>query len=58
MLREIANTPPKYYQLALFNIGLIIALYKGLSLLHIVSSLAFIIALVGPIARFFGIIQT
>jgi hypothetical protein len=55
MLR-IAQTP-KYYQLALLNIALAIALYKGLSTLHLILSLAFIIALLAPVALYFGLIK-
>lgn len=55
MLR-IAQTP-KYYQLALLNIALAIALYKGLSTLHLLLSLAFVTALLAPIALYFGLIN-
>jgi uncharacterized membrane-anchored protein YitT (DUF2179 family) len=55
MLR-IAQTP-KYYQLLLLNIALTIALYKELSTLHLLFSLAFITALLAPVAHYFGLIK-
>jgi hypothetical protein len=57
MLQQIREVSPKFYQLALFNIGLIIAISKELSPLHIASSLVFIILLVAPIALYFNILQ-
>lgn len=55
MLR-IAQTP-KYYQLLLLNIALSIALYKELSTLHLLASLAFVTALLAPVAHYFGLIK-
>ena len=57
MLEKVREIPPKYYQLALFNIGVIIAVSKGYSILHIVSSLAFITVLAAPIAIYLKILE-
>lgn len=51
MLQKICQTPLKYYHLVLFNMALILALFKGLSLLHIIFSLAFIASLAALIAH-------
>lgn len=57
MIGKVREIPPKYYQLVLFNIGLIIAVSKGYSLLHVASSLAFITVLAAPIAIYFNILE-
>ena len=57
MLQKITKAPTKYYQLLLLNIGLIIALSKGMTLLGIISSLAFITLALAPVATYFGIIS-
>lgn len=53
----ITSIPPRYYQLALFNLALLIALYKELPALHLLFSLAFITVLVAPVALYFGFIN-
>jgi hypothetical protein len=53
MLQKVTNVPARFYHLALLNIGLIISISKGHSILHILSSLAFIAALAAPIAIYF-----
>lgn len=50
MLAKFTKLPPKYYQLALLNLGLIIALTKGMSLFAILSSIALVAAVIAPIA--------
>lgn len=57
MLQKITKAPTKYYQLILLNIGLITALCKGMTLLGIVSSLAFVALALAPVATYFGIIS-
>lgn len=57
MLQKVREIPPKFYQLALFNIGLIVALSKELSPLHILLSLVFITVLTAPIATYFKILD-
>lgn len=57
MLQKVREVPPKFYQLALFNVGLIIAISKELSPLHMFLSLAFITALTAPIAIYFKILD-
>jgi len=58
MLQRIMAIPPCFYQLILFNIGLILALSKEISFLCIVSSLLFIIAAAAPVAVFLGILPS
>ena len=57
MLQKITNFPTKYLQLALLNIGLIIALTKGMTLIGIISSLVFISLVLAPVATHFGILS-
>jgi hypothetical protein len=57
MLQKVSNIPPKYYQLAILNVGLLIALSKELSLLHILSSLAFVVVLTAPLAIYLKLLQ-
>jgi hypothetical protein len=57
MLQSVSKIPAKYYQLAILNAGLLIALSKELSLLHILSSLAFMVALTAPLAIYFKLLQ-
>ena len=57
MLKKITEVPPRYFQLALLNIGLIIALSKELSFLHIILSLALVILVAAPVAVFFNILE-
>lgn len=54
MLQKIAKIPSRFYHLALLNIGLIIALSKGMSLLAILSSLLFVGLAVAPVALALG----
>jgi len=58
MLSELTKVPVRFYQLALLNIGLIIALSKDLSLLYIIGSLLFVAALAAPIALYLGWISS
>ena len=53
MLTKVTNVPARFYHLVLLNVGLIISLSKGHSLIHILSSLTFITALAAPIAIYF-----
>ena len=54
---NIATIPPRYYQLALFNLALLMALYKELPALHLLFSLVFITVLTAPVALYFGFIN-
>jgi hypothetical protein len=57
MLQKVTSVPARFYHLALLNLGLIISISKGHSLLHILSSLAFIAVLLAPIAIYFKILD-
>ena len=50
MLSKAATIPPRYLQLALLNLGLIVALCKDYSLLYILTSLFLIAVLAAPLA--------
>jgi hypothetical protein len=54
MLQQI---PPRYIQLALLNVGLLIALCKDMTLLGILASLAFITLAAAPLALYFKILS-
>jgi len=53
----LQHIPSRYLQLALLNVGLLIALCKDMTLLGILASLAFITLAVAPIALYFEIIS-
>jgi hypothetical protein len=57
MLSKIRNIPLRYYQLALLNIGLIIAISKDMSLISIVTSLLFVGLAVAPFGVLLGLIS-
>ena len=57
MLQKITKTPTKYYQLFLLNVGLVVALCKGMTLLSIVSSFAFVALALAPAAIYFGVLS-
>lgn len=57
MLTKVTNIPARFFHLVLLNIGLIISISKEHSLLHILSSLAFIVVLTAPIATYFKILD-
>ncbi len=57
MIGKAREIPPKYYHLLLFNIGLLLALSKHYSLLHVLSSLAFVTLIAAPIALHFNILE-
>jgi hypothetical protein len=56
-MQNISKIPSRYYQLGLLNVGLIIALYKGMTLLGILSSLVFITLAVAPLAIYLGVLS-
>jgi C4-dicarboxylate transporter len=57
MLQKVREVPPRFYQFALLNIGLILALSKDLSLIHIISSLVFILLVTAPIAIYYQFLR-
>ena len=56
MLQKIPKLPVRYYHWTLLNIGLIIALSKGMTLLGIIASLLFIAVAAAPVALYLGIL--
>ena len=56
MLQKIPKLPCRYYHWTLLNIGLIIALTKGFTLISIASSLLFIAVVAAPVALYLGIL--
>jgi hypothetical protein len=57
MIQKVSSIPSRFYQLALLNVGLIVALSRGFSFLYIVSSLLFIAAIVAPVASYLNILS-
>ena len=57
MLKNITNIPLRFYQLALLNVGLIIAISKEMSLLSIISSLLFVGLAVAPFGIILGLLS-
>ena len=57
MFQKITRVPTKFYQLAALNIGLIIALCKGMTLLSIASSLIFVALALSPVAIYLGLLS-
>jgi hypothetical protein len=57
MLAKIRNIPVRYYQLALLNIGITIAISKEMSLLSIAASLLFVVLTVAPFAVILGLLS-
>ena len=57
MFQKITKVPTKFYQLVALNIGLLIALCKGMSLLSIFSSLIFVALALSPVAIYLGILS-
>ena len=57
MFQRVASVPARYYELAILNVGLIIALYKDMSLIAIMASLAFVALAIAPIAIMLGILS-
>jgi hypothetical protein len=57
MLAKIRDIPVRYYQLALLNVGLIVAISKEMSLLSIVTSLLFVALAAAPFAVILGLLS-
>ena len=57
MLQKITKAPTKHYQLFLLNVGLVLALCKGMTLLGIVASFAFVALALAPAAVYFGVLS-
>jgi hypothetical protein len=57
MIQKVSSIPWRFYQLALLNVGLIVALSKGFSLLYIVSSILFVALVLAPVAVYFKILS-
>lgn len=57
MLAKIRDIPVRYYQLALLNLGLVVAISKEMSLLSIFTSLLFVALAVAPFAVMLGLLS-
>lgn len=57
MLTKVRDIPVRYYQLALLNLGLIIAISKEMSFLSIVTSLLFVALAIAPFAVMLGLLS-
>jgi hypothetical protein len=57
MIDQVTAIPLRFYQLAILNMGLIVAISKELSFLYIISSLIFIAVVIAPLAIWFNLLE-